>query len=225
MNNHLDPIVFNFLTTLEQHNERAWFKQNRECYESALKNVEEFVTELIAGISSFDSSIADQEAKRCIFRIYRDVRFSPDKRPYKTHFGAYIAMQGKRSNYAGYYLHLQPAMSAIGGGLWCPETTLLKKIREELYYTPEDMLQIIENKDFKSTFGKLMDIDTMKRPPRNYPADFEHIRLLLYRHFCVQQAVTNTEVLASGFLQKCIKTCESMFPLINYLNTLIKEES
>ncbi|MDR0605421.1 MAG: DUF2461 domain-containing protein [Bacteroidales bacterium] len=216
------PVVFEFLTAIDNNNNREWFSQNRDLYESALKNVQDFVSAVIGGISGFDASVGDQEAKKCIYRIYRDIRFSPDKRPYKIHFGAYIAPQGKQSNNAGYYLHIQPDMSFLSGGLWCPESALLKKIREEIYYAPEELHQILESKNFKSVFGKLIDIESLKKSPRNYPADFEYIYLLKYRHFCVERAVSNSETLAPDFLEKCIQTYQSIFPLVNYMNRLIK---
>ena len=113
-------------------------------------------------------------------------------------------------------------MSMVSGGIWCPESQLLKKIREEIYYAPEELVQIVENKEFKSTFGGLMEQDSLKKPPRNYPADFQHIKLLQYRHYCVEKFVKNDDVLAEDFFKHCIKTCKTMFPFITYLNTLIK---
>ncbi len=218
------PVVFDFLAAIEKNNDREWFKQNKSLYDSALENVQDFVASLIEGISSFDFSVSDQEAKKCIYRIYRDIRFSPDKRPYKIHFGAYIAPGGKQSNNAGYYIHIQNNMSILGGGLWCPENTMLKKIREEIYYAPEELSQIVENKEFKSVFGTLIDADNLKKPPKNYPADFEYIKLLQYRHFLVERKVSNEEMLSSDFLKKCIETCKSMYPLVSYLNKVIRIE-
>ena len=216
------PVVFDFLKKIEQNNDREWFSENKNLYESALANVQDLVSELIKGISSFDSSIGNQEAKKCIYRIYRDVRFSPDKRPYKTHFGAYIVPGGKQSNNAGYYIHIQDNMSMVSGGIWCPESQLLKKIREEIYYAPEELVQIVENKEFKAAFGGLMEQDSLKKPPRNYPADFQHIKLLQYRHYCVEKFVTNADVLEEDYVKNCIKTCKIMYPFITYLNMVVK---
>jgi uncharacterized protein (TIGR02453 family) len=136
----------------------------------------------------------------------------------------FIAPNGKKSNDAGYYLHVQNNMSILGGGLWCPENALLKKIREEIYYTPEDLVQILENKQFKSTFGGLVNIENLKRPPKNYSADFEYIHLLQYRHFTVEKKVSNKEMLADTFFDLSVKTFKTMFPLVNYMNTLIRLE-
>ena len=220
----LDPIVFDFLKVLEKNNDRNWFQENKNLYQSALKSVQDFAAGLIGGISSFDPSVGNLQAKDTIFRIYRDVRFSPDKRPYKTHFGVFIVPNGKKSNDAGYYLHIQNDMSMIGGGLWCPENSLLKKIREEIYYAPEDLVQILENKKFKSTFGGLVNVENLKRPPKGYSDDFEHIDLLKHRHFTVEKTVTNKEVLANTFFDLSINTFKTMFPLVDYFNKVIRLE-
>lgn len=221
---HVDSVVFDFLKILEKNNNRDWFKENKNLYQVALENVQNFAAGLIAGVSSFDPSVGNLEAKDTIFRIYRDVRFSPDKRPYKTHVGIFIAPNGKKSNDAGYYLHIQNDNSIIGGGLWCPENTLLKKIREEIYYAPEDLVQIIENEKFKSTFGELADIENLKRPPKGYSADFEHIKLLQYRHFTVEKRVSNKEVLSDNFLDIVLTTFKTMYPMVDYFNKLVRLE-
>ena len=220
----LNTIVFDFLTALEQNNDRDWFQKNKSLYQSALENVQHFAAGLIDGISSFDPSVSNLQAKDTIFRIYRDVRFSPDKRPYKTHFGVFIAPNGKKSSDAGYYLHIENDMSMVGGGLWCPENSLLKKIREEIYYAPEDLVEILENKTFKATFGALANVENLKRPPKGYSADFEHINLLQYRHYTVERKVSNKEVLDDTFIDLSLNTFKTMFPLVDYMNKLIRLE-
>lgn len=221
---HLDSIVFDFLNILENNNNRDWFKQNKDMYQAVLKNVQNFATGLIAGISSFDPTIGNLDAKDTMFRIYRDIRFSPDKRPYKTHIGVYFAPNGKKSNDAGYYLHIQNNMSMLSGGLWCPDNTLLKKIREEIYYAPKDFIQIIENKKFQSTFGGLINAENLKRPPKGYSVDFEHVNLLQYRHYLVEKQVSNKEVLDDNFMNVALNKFKTMFPLVDYLNRIIHLE-
>ena len=218
----ISPIVFDFLTQVEQNNNREWFTQNKAMYESAFENVADFVKELIERMAIFDVSVRGQEPKDCFFRIYRDIRFSPDKRPYKTHFGVYIAQGGRKSKYAGYYLHIQNNMSVLAGGLWSPEYNVLKNIREEIYYAPEELVQIIENKEFKSTFGGFIDENSRKRPPTNYPADFQYAYLLKYRHYCVEKPFSNSEILAPDFLTQCVKTFKLLLPLNIYMNKLIR---
>ena len=221
----IESFVFDFLVDLEENNNRNWFQQNKKRYNVALKNVQDFVTQVIAGISVFDTSVSSQNAKDCIFRIYRDVRFSHDKTPYKTHFGAYIAPGGRKGGDAGYYLHIQNNASFVVGGLWSPEPPVLKKIREEIYYAPEELVAIIENKTFKSTFGALIDEGSLKKVPNNYSADFEHIKLLRYRHFCAEKAVSNAEVIAEDFLKKCLQIVEISAPLVQYMNKIVHYEN
>ena len=221
----IESFVFDFLADLETNNNRDWFQQNKKRYDAALKNIQEFVTQLIAGISAFDASVSSQNAKNCIFRIYRDVRFSHDKTPYKTHFGAFITPSGKKSGDAGYYIHIQNNASFVTGGLWSPEPSILKKIREEIYYAPEELVGIIENKTFKSTFGELIEVDNLKNAPKNYPVDFQYIKLLKYRHFCTEKAVSNAEVTAGNFLSNCLQILEISTPLVKYMNKIVHYES
>jgi uncharacterized protein (TIGR02453 family) len=220
----IEPFVFDFLTDLEKNNNREWFQENKKRYDAALKNVQDFVTQLIAGISAFDASVSSQNAKDCIFRIYRDVRFSHDKTPYKTHFGAYIALGGRKGGNAGYYIHIQNNTSFVVGGLWSPELPVLKRIREEIYYAPEELVEIIENKKFKSAFGELITEDCLKKAPKNYPADFQYVELLKYRHFCAEKAVSNAEVTSENFLEKCLQLLETAAPLVKYMNTIVHFE-
>ena len=219
----ISSVVFDFLTAIEQNNSREWFQQNKNQYYIALKNVQEFITQVIAGISVFDYSVSSQHAKDCIFRIYRDIRFSHDKTPYKTHFGAYIAQGGRKGGNAGYYVHIQNNASFLVGGLWSPESSVLKKIREEIYYAPAELAAIIENKTFQSTFGTLIEEGSLKNAPKNYSVDFQYIHLLKYRHFCAEKAVANAEVTSANFLEECLKILEVSAPLVKYMNKIIHE--
>lgn len=128
--------ILAFLDDLKRNNNREWFQTNRERYESAREKVL-FMTELlIREIRKFDSDIPLMDPKECLFRIYRDIRFSPDKRPYKTHFGSYIGRGGFKSNRAGYYFHIQPGEHYLGGGIWMPPADVLKAIRTAVYDQP-----------------------------------------------------------------------------------------
>lgn len=219
--NKINSQVFDFLIDLENHNDREWFSKNKKSYIEAFNNVESFINDLIKHIAEFDASVADQEAKKCIYRIYRDLRFTPDKRPYKIHFGAYIAMGGKSLNNAGYYVHIQNNMSFLAAGLWCPERNLLKKIRQEIYYEPNTLNNILNESKFKKQWGKL-GFDKMKRPPKDYPSDFEFIDLLMYKSFCTEKFLTNKEICSNQFMQTCIDAFSAGQPLVSYMNYIIK---
>ena len=130
--------VTDFLAELCRHNEREWFEAHRGEYLRAKEMFERFVAELIEGIASFDHSVAGLAVRDCTYRIYRDTRFSPDKTPYKTYMGAYVAPHGKKSGYAGYYFHVEPGdgdragNSLLTAGLYCPEPVVLRSVREEI---------------------------------------------------------------------------------------------
>ncbi len=130
----MNTQILQFLTELRENNYREWFQDNKKRYDALKDGFTEEVQQLINRIGLFDPEIIGLEAKDCLFRIYRDIRFSPDKTPYKTHFGAYIARGGRSSERGGYYLHLEPGNSMLSGGVWMPPTPLLKKLRQEFFY-------------------------------------------------------------------------------------------
>ena len=123
----MNAEIIQFLTELRQNNNREWFQANKSRYDFLRKVFIDEVQQLIDRIALFDPEIAGLEAKDCLFRIYRDIRFSPDKTPYKIHFAAYMASCGGRgSERAGYYIHLEPGGCLLSGGVWCPPPALLK---------------------------------------------------------------------------------------------------
>jgi uncharacterized protein (TIGR02453 family) len=135
--------VLQFLRELEVNNNRAWFEENKKRYLAVKALHEAFVAELIHGVGLFDPEVAGLEVKDTVFRIYRDVRFSPDKSPYKTHIGAYLARGGRKSPRGGYYVHLEPGHSFFSGGIWCPEAPLLRALREDVFNSVEEFKAII----------------------------------------------------------------------------------
>lgn len=213
--------IFDFLTQLERNNNRSWFQDHKSQYDEIKTALDVFATALIERISLFDSSVRRETPKTSVFRIYRDIRFSPDKTPYKTHFGICIVPGGKSAPLAGYYLHLQNNASEMCGGLWCPDSNRLKKIREEIYYEPETFEAIVTAPAFTSQFGGLLTNDKLVRPPKGYPADFPYIDYLKYRHYLVAASLSNEAVLSTSFLNQCVTVFEKMYPLVNYLNTLL----
>lgn len=221
----IHPIVFDFLLQLEQNNTREWFAENRYLYEESLTIISAFTNELIERIGVFDKSVLKATAKTSIFRIYRDIRFSPNKMPYKIHFAIYISKGEKWSKYAGYYLHIQNNNSAFAGGLWSPEKEILSKIRQEIYYNPESYLSIIRGQEFSNTFSELGKEDRLKNPPRGYSSEFQHIELLKQKHYCVGKPLTNEEVLDEKFIDLCVDTFKKMYLFNDYLNTIIEYEN
>ena len=134
----MDTSIFRFLTDLRDNNNREWFQANKERYLKAKEVFESFIDNLIPEIRKFDSSIDLITSGDCMFRIYKDIRFSKDKTPYKTNIVAYIARGGKSSPYAGYYVHAEPGQSMLAGGIYMPQPEALKRLREEIYYNVDE---------------------------------------------------------------------------------------
>jgi uncharacterized protein (TIGR02453 family) len=169
--------LLQFLSALGESNNKEWFHSQNDTYQYLRKEFIGFVQEVIAETEKFDPAISGQEAKKSIFRINRDIRFSKEKTPYKTNFGASISDGGKKSPKSGYYLHLEPGKSFLAGGLWMPESEVLANIRQEIDYNPKEFRSLIENKDFKNAFASL-EGEKLRTVPRGYTADNEMIDIL-----------------------------------------------
>ncbi|MDX9854546.1 MAG: DUF2461 domain-containing protein, partial [Tenuifilaceae bacterium] len=143
--------TLNFLTSLKANNNRDWFTDNKSEYLEAKSQFEAFVGKLIIGIKEFDSTIGSIEPKDCVFRIYRDVRFSHNKEPYKTNMGAYITKAGRKGSYAGYYFHTEPEGSFVSGGIYMAQPAVMKEIREDMDTYSDEFLAIVNEPKFAKT--------------------------------------------------------------------------
>ncbi len=184
-------VIFNFLTDLKENNNREWFQENKESYLSAKIIFEQFIDRLIPRVKEFDNSIDHISAKDCIYRIYRDVRFSKNKAPYKLHFDAFIAQGGKKSIKAGYYIHISPGTSMLGGGVYRPQPDVLKAIRNEIYYNSEEFKNIITDKNFHNYFKEIYG-EKLKTAPKGFPKDFPDIELLRPKSYAVVYPVADS---------------------------------
>jgi uncharacterized protein (TIGR02453 family) len=216
----MDRIIFDFLKDLKTNNNREWFQDNKNRYTIARQSFESFIDELIPVIRAIDSNIDLITAKDCVFRIYRDVRFSHDKSPYKTNMGAYIARGGKNSQMAGYYVHFEPGGSFLAGGIYMPQPEILKKIRDEIYYRTDDFKSIITNRDFLKCFGMIEDPEKLKNPPKGYSKDFPEIELLKYRNFAVMHHVSDESALSDGYLEYAKNVFKILYPLNVFFNNM-----
>ena len=210
-----------YLSDLKANNNREWFNENKNRYEDARSEFEQFTSSLIAEIVKFDQSIAHHKAKDCIFRIYRDVRFSKDKSPYKTHFGAHITSAAKRSEIhskAGYYLHIEPGgKSMLAGGAYLPEGPWLKTIRQEIDFNGEEFKKILNSPPFRKYFGTI-EGEKLKTRPKDYPADHPEIELLKHKSFVVSHKCDDETVVGNGFLGHAATVYKALFPFDSFLN-------
>ncbi len=211
-------VILSFLSDLKNNNNREWFDLNRDRYLKAKTLFEEKVNLMIGEISHFDPSIKMPAAKDSIFRIFRDVRFSKDKLPYKTNFGAFVANGGRKTARAGYYIHIEPGASMVGGGIYMPEPDVVKKLRQEIYYNAAGFKKLIEEKKFKKTFGKLAEFDKLKRPPKDFDASFPDVDLLMYKSYTVMHPLADEVVLSDRFPQKVLEVCSTMKEFNQFLN-------
>jgi uncharacterized protein (TIGR02453 family) len=214
-------ITFDFLNGLKANNTREWFLDNKKSYESAKKEVETFIAGLIPELSKVDPAIQSPDVKDCLFRIYKDVRFSKDKSPYKTNFGAFIGKGGRKTTLPGYYVHIEPGESMIAGGVYMPQPDVLKLMRNEIYFNSVEFRKIIESKDFRKYFGTLDEFDKMKKAPREFPADFPDLDLLKYRSIIVSQMVPDEKVLSVDYDKYILEVAKAMLPLHSFLSRAI----
>lgn len=217
----IDKVVFDFLKQLSVNNNKEWFHSNKPLYEKAKFGFEEYIQFLIGEMSKFDKSLKDINAKDCIFRIFRDVRFAKDKTPYKNNFGAYIVEGGKKSIKAGYYFHLEPDNSFIGGGVYCPQAEQLLAVRTEIYKNANAFKSIIVNNKFKKTFPEIYG-EKLKAAPRGFDKDFEDIELLKYKSYTFVISASDKEINSKGLTDKILDTFKTLKPMNDYLNKAIK---
>jgi uncharacterized protein (TIGR02453 family) len=213
--------VLQFLWELSENNDRLWFEANKPGYTESRKKVL-FVTDvLINEIRKFDDSIPVLDSKDCMFRIFRDVRFSHDKRPYKTNFGSFIAKGGRKSECAGYYFHIEPGQSFLGGGVYMPAAEPLKAIRNYIARFPHEFLEIINQPEFKSIFSEMYD-HRLKTAPKGFAKDHEFIHLLRYKSFVFSSHVSDQELVNGKFIEKAVEAFRQLQKVNAYLNEALE---
>lgn len=217
----LDRDSYAFLRALKDNNNRDWFQENKAWYERARKDFESLVAQIIAQITSFDDEIGYLEPKKCIFRIYRDTRFSQDKSPYKTHFGAVFRQQGMDKT-SGYYLHIDPEESFLTCGHYMLLPEQLKKVRRGIYDDYETFRAILDEKKFKKEIGDLYrDEDMLKRVPNGFDKDNPAAEYMKLKHFYVLKAIPEDKLLSKDFVQYAGNVYRQMMPLSRFLNDLL----
>lgn len=207
-----------FLKKLKSNNSKEWFDQHRADYTEARNEFLGFVAQVLDKMKKVDPTLIDLEPKNCVFRINRDVRFSNNKAPYKTNFGASFSQGAKKINCAGYYFHLEPGDCFIGGGFWMPEPEDLKKIRMEIDYNFEEFTSIIQDKQFKKRFPELSAEAKLARPPKGYEADNPAIELLKLKSFTVFSALDDKAVTDVQLVKKVTDHFSVMKPFVDFLN-------
>ncbi len=212
--------VLGFLKKLEKNNNRDWFNANKPQFIAAQEELTAFVDKLISGIARFDPEIIGTDPKSCLFRIYRDIRFSKDKSPYKLNMGASINPGGRKSQLAGYYVHIQPGNCFLAGGKHMPTSAELLAIRKSIVKRPEEFLKIAKAKKFKEYFGEITG-EKLKTAPKGFPKDHKMIDYLRLKGFIAyHEKVPEKRVLDPKYDKYVLEVFKAMKPLIHFLRTV-----
>lgn len=216
--------ILDFLSQLNDNNNREWFAENRNTYESTKADFEKISNSLILEISKFDEEIKHVAAKDCVFRIYRDTRFSHDKTPYKTHYGVFIAAGGGRKSVrGGYYLHLEPGKSFVAVGVWCPPPEVLKALRQSVYENIDEFREIRLQTEFSKYFSDFYQEDKLKTAPKGFPKDFPEIELLKLKHYMVEYKLSDQILSDEDFVSEVAEIFKAAHPLNVFLNYTVDE--
>lgn len=214
----MQSSTLQFLRNLEKNNNRDWFNENKTLYQEAQQDVISFVEKLMEEMADFDEEIGKLEAKKSVFRIYRDTRFSKDKTPYKTNFGAGLGM-GKGNKISGYYLHIEPGKSFLAGGVYKPEPSVLKTIRQEISAFGDEFKAILEQDEFRNYFRGLSVEDKLKKVPQGFEKDDKMAEYLKLKHFIVTHPISDEQLLSENAVKEFTKIFKAMKPLNDFLQT------
>jgi len=209
-----------FLDDLKANNNRDWFLENKKRYEVFKKDYYQLVADFLDTMKPLDPSLETLEVKDCAFRINRDIRFTKDKSPYKSHIGVWLSSGAKNKNRSGYYVHIDKEGCFIAGGFYAPESEDLKKIRKEIAFFYEDLQAILNEPNFKKEFGDFNrnENNMLKTSPRDYDADHPAIEFLKLKSFETIQKFDISEVLKKDFVSKMSKKLILLKPLNDFLN-------
>lgn len=222
----LQPSTLKFLKNLTKNNNREWFEKNRKNYEATKTDVIQLIDCVIKQLGKKDPTIASLNAKDCLYRINRDIRFSKDKSPYKKNIAASLIKGGKKSDFGGYYIHIEPGgKSFIGGGKYQADPDMLRKIRQEIDYNWEEFRSIIRSKKFVSVYG---DLDkspelSLSREPKGYEKDNPAIDYIKLKSWIAMIELTDEELTNKDLVKKITAAFDALQPLLNFLNRAIAE--
>lgn len=216
------PIIIKFLKALSKNNDRDWFEKHKADFIKAKDEFQGFVSELLESMIKFDPGLMGLDPKKLTFRIYRDVRFSKDKSPFKTNMGATFSAGGKLMTKPGYYFHLEPGnKSFVAGGLYMPSPEHITKIRQEIDYNGKGLENVLSDKKFKKLFNGFDEFDKLKKVPKGYPPDHAHLEWLKLKSFIVSHKFTDEEVMNKKFLTQASRAFEVMKPLNEFLGNAV----
>jgi len=206
-----------FLKNLDKNNNREWFLKHKNEFESAKANLAALTGYLIGRMTRFDPELAGLLPDVCVFRIYRDIRFSKDKRPYKNNMGAYISPGGRKSMAPGYYLHIQPGNSFVAGGEYHPGAPELLKVRNAIAKRTDEFFKIVNGKKYRDLFGEMRG-ERLKTAPKGFPADHKASEYLKLKDFVAYHEMFDDKFLLSKeFPDHVVSVFKQMYPLNQFM--------
>jgi uncharacterized protein (TIGR02453 family) len=218
----IHPSGFAFFNKLKKNNNREWFNAHKEEYLQELRLMEAFADGLLGHLNSHDL-IETPSGKSALYRIYRDVRFSGDKTPYKTKWSGYFR-RATPYRRGGYYFNIEQGNSFIAGGFWGPAPQDLKLIRDDIAFDDAPLRKIIKSKSFITLFGELKG-EQLKTAPKGFGADHKAIGLLRYKQFLLMRPFSDKEVLGKSFLKEASLTFKAMRPFFDYMSEVLTTDS
>ena len=218
----LQKSTLTFLKSLKKNNNRDWFNRNKSLYEDSKYNFEIFLDGLIQEITKFDSSLTGLQPKDCMFRIYRDIRFSKNKTPYKTNFGAVIVNGGRKSPLAGYYFHVEPGnKSILAGGLYMPPPDMLTALRTSIVKNYKGFKKIIKNKKFMKYFGEIWG-EKLKTAPKGFPKEHPASEYLKYKSYIAVHELKDKQLHSASLIDYAANIFKAMKPFNDFLNRSVR---
>ncbi|MDE6811173.1 MAG: DUF2461 domain-containing protein [Muribaculaceae bacterium] len=215
--------ILDFLTALRSNNNREWFNAHKDQYLEVKLKVENLTLRLIEILRDIEPSAVNLRPADCLYRIYRDTRFSSDKTPYKTHIGIYLNPHGgKKSEYCGYYVHLEPGNCMVAGGSWWPPTPLLKAIRKDIFDNVDEYLGIIRNPEFTEVYPSVGG-DLLKTAPKGFPKNWEHIELIKPREYTAITRIPDRIMTSKKIWDIIQNDFRLLKPLNDFFNYTIEE--
>lgn len=209
---------FDFLKKLKKHNNRDWFNEHKEEFITEQNHIEKFADALLIELNAHDV-IETKTGKKCLHRIYRDIRFSKEKIPYKTNWSASFKRAGKERR-GGCYIHIETGNSFVAGGFWSPSPEDLKRIRDDFAFDDKPIRKILKSKTFVSTFGTMQG-EQLKTTPKGFDVENMAIDLLRYKQFLIIRKFTDKEVLDKNFLKEANQTFKNMRPFFDYMSEVL----
>ena len=205
-----------FLRQLELNNDRPWFKDHKDLYDSLRAPWERDMERLIGLVAEFDDNAAGLSVKDCVYRIYRDVRFSKNKAPYKNYFSGVIGRGGRHTVMSGYYLHIQPDNIMIAGGIWWPEKHILSQLRNLIDAEADEFLKIIQNPEFTSRY--VWQSDTLKAMPKDWPRTHPLEQFIKMKEYIVAMHLNEEYFDCDDWVERVAGDMRPMKPLHDFLN-------